>query len=163
MSVFGTAPNTFHALRFVIGQANKSPSPPGTATVTSRARSCRSSTIRKDHAGRLSTRHSRIGKRRLSWDSSRPSCSGRASTDFDRRDHLVRHDRTGGPRLPDAAGDDRSDRHAGDFVPVTAVVSQNEKARIARRAVIYGGLVLIGFLIAGELLLSGIGVRLVSF
>jgi len=49
------------------------------------------------------------------------------------------------------------------FVPVTAAVSQNEKARIARRAVIYGGLVLIGFLIAGELLLSGIGVRLVSF
>ncbi|HYS53547.1 MAG TPA: MarC family protein [Thermoanaerobaculia bacterium] len=49
------------------------------------------------------------------------------------------------------------------FVPITSAVSHHEKARIARRAVIYGGLVLIGFLIAGQLLLSGIGVRLVSF
>jgi len=49
------------------------------------------------------------------------------------------------------------------FVPVTAALSQEEKMRVARRSVIYGGLVLIGFLIAGELLLSGIGVRLVSF
>lgn len=49
------------------------------------------------------------------------------------------------------------------FVPLTAGASAKEKTTIARRAVLYGGLVLIGFLIAGELLLAGIGVRLVSF
>jgi multiple antibiotic resistance protein len=49
------------------------------------------------------------------------------------------------------------------FVPLTSKFQQDEKTRIARRAVVYAGLVLLGFLIAGQLMLSGIGVRLVSF
>jgi multiple antibiotic resistance protein len=49
------------------------------------------------------------------------------------------------------------------FVPLTAGSAHEEKARIAKRAVLYAGLVLMGFLILGQLLLSGIGVRLVSF
>lgn len=49
------------------------------------------------------------------------------------------------------------------FVPLTDGVAQNEKKTIARRAVIYAGIVLIGFLLLGEVLLAGIGVRLVSF
>jgi multiple antibiotic resistance protein len=49
------------------------------------------------------------------------------------------------------------------FVPLTSGVPQKEKKTIARRAVIYAGLVLIGFLLLGEVLLAGIGVRLVSF
>jgi multiple antibiotic resistance protein len=49
------------------------------------------------------------------------------------------------------------------FVPITANLSQREKNKIARRAVLIAGIVLTAFLVAGELLLSGIGVRLVSF
>jgi multiple antibiotic resistance protein len=49
------------------------------------------------------------------------------------------------------------------FVPMTSGYPPEEKKRIAWRSVSYAGLVLIGFLIAGQLLLSGIGVRLVSF
>jgi multiple antibiotic resistance protein len=38
-----------------------------------------------------------------------------------------------------------------------------ERARIGRRAVLIAGCVLLGFLIAGEVLLSQLGIRLVSF
>ena len=49
------------------------------------------------------------------------------------------------------------------FVPLTAAVSPNERSRIARKGVVIAGLVLVGFLVGGELLLSALGIRLVSF
>ena len=49
------------------------------------------------------------------------------------------------------------------FVPLTATVTDVERARIARKSVIVAGCVLMGFLIAGEFLLSELGIRLVSF
>jgi multiple antibiotic resistance protein len=49
------------------------------------------------------------------------------------------------------------------FVPLTAAVSASERSRIARKGVLVAGFVLIAFLVAGELLLSELGIRLVSF
>jgi multiple antibiotic resistance protein len=49
------------------------------------------------------------------------------------------------------------------FVPLTASASASERSRIARKAVIVAGGVLIAFLVAGELLLTELGIRLVSF
>jgi multiple antibiotic resistance protein len=49
------------------------------------------------------------------------------------------------------------------FVSLTASAKPGERSRIARKAVIVAGCVLIAFLIAGELLLSELGIRLVSF
>lgn len=49
------------------------------------------------------------------------------------------------------------------FVPLTTSKAPAERARIARKSVIVAGSVLLGFLIAGEFLLSELGIRLVSF
>jgi len=49
------------------------------------------------------------------------------------------------------------------FVGVTASVPAAEHARIAVRSVLIGGAVLIGFLIAGQLLLQALGVGLSAF
>jgi multiple antibiotic resistance protein len=49
------------------------------------------------------------------------------------------------------------------FVPLTASTPPAERARIARKSVIVAGSVLLAFLIAGEFLLSELGIRLVSF
>ena len=49
------------------------------------------------------------------------------------------------------------------FVPLTAAATAAEKKRIALRSVATAGAVLLAFLIAGELLLGGLGIRLVSF
>jgi len=42
-------------------------------------------------------------------------------------------------------------------------VTAAERARIARKSVVVAGCVLLGFLVAGEFLLSELGIRLVSF
>jgi multiple antibiotic resistance protein len=49
------------------------------------------------------------------------------------------------------------------FVPLTAAMSAQEKRRTAWRAVLISAGVLIGFLVAGQVLLSHLGIRLVSF
>ena len=49
------------------------------------------------------------------------------------------------------------------FVPLTASTPAADRPRIAVRAVLSGGAVLIGFLVLGQIVLDGIGVRLVSF
>jgi multiple antibiotic resistance protein len=49
------------------------------------------------------------------------------------------------------------------FVPLTAAMSEGEKRKTAWRAVLISAGVLLGFLIAGQVLLSHLGVRLVSF
>jgi len=49
------------------------------------------------------------------------------------------------------------------FVPLTATVTAAERARIARKAVVVSGCELLAFLIAGEVLLSALGIRLASF
>jgi multiple antibiotic resistance protein len=49
------------------------------------------------------------------------------------------------------------------FVPLTAGLPAAERSRIARKGVLVAGCVLVAFLVAGELLLSELGIRLVSF
>ena len=49
------------------------------------------------------------------------------------------------------------------FVGVTAGMTPGERPKVAVRAVLYGGMVLLGFLIVGEIVLTGMGVELVSF
>lgn len=49
------------------------------------------------------------------------------------------------------------------FVPLTATAAAAERARIAWKAVLIAGAVLLAFLIAGELLLTELGIRLASF
>ena len=49
------------------------------------------------------------------------------------------------------------------FVPMTAGVDVRMRRRIAIRAVVVAAVVLMGFLIAGQIILAGLGVRLVSF
>jgi multiple antibiotic resistance protein len=49
------------------------------------------------------------------------------------------------------------------FVPLSASLTAAERARIAWKAVIVAGCVLVAFLVAGELLLSALGIRLASF
>ena len=49
------------------------------------------------------------------------------------------------------------------FVSLTFNLSAGERRATAFRAVLYAGSILIAFLILGQLLLSGLGVRLVSF
>src|SRR5438067_6361935 len=49
------------------------------------------------------------------------------------------------------------------FVPITANVHAPARRRVALRAVSYAGIVLLGFLVAGQVILAGLGVRLVSF
>jgi len=49
------------------------------------------------------------------------------------------------------------------FVPLTASVTTAQRGRIARKSVAVAGSVLLAFLVAGEFLLSELGIRLVSF
>jgi len=49
------------------------------------------------------------------------------------------------------------------FVPLTASLSMQQRRVIARKAVIVAGAVLLGFLVAGEILLANLGIRLLSF
>lgn len=49
------------------------------------------------------------------------------------------------------------------FVPLTASLTGAERTRIAWKAIVVAGCVLLAFLVAGELLLSELGIRLVSF
>jgi multiple antibiotic resistance protein len=49
------------------------------------------------------------------------------------------------------------------FVALTAGATADERTRIAQKAVVVAGAVLLGFLVAGQILLSELGVRLVSF
>src|SRR5215471_3034542 len=49
------------------------------------------------------------------------------------------------------------------FVPLTASTPAAQRPRVAVRAVLCGGAVLIGFLVLGQIVLNGLGVRLVSF
>jgi len=49
------------------------------------------------------------------------------------------------------------------FVPLTATATAEERGRIARKSVLVAGCVLVAFLIAGEFLLTELGIRLVSF
>ena len=49
------------------------------------------------------------------------------------------------------------------FVPLTSGLDARQRARVALRAVVCAGVVLMGFLVAGQLVLSGMGVQLVSF
>jgi len=49
------------------------------------------------------------------------------------------------------------------FVPLSASLTAAERARTAWKAVIVAGCVLVAFLVAGELILSELGIRLASF
>jgi len=49
------------------------------------------------------------------------------------------------------------------FVPLTMRLDATARRRMASRAVIYAGLVLLAFLVAGQVILSALGVRLASF
>src|ERR1043165_751238 len=49
------------------------------------------------------------------------------------------------------------------FVPLSASLTGAERARTAWKAVIVAGCVLVAFLVAGEVLLSELGIRLASF
>ena len=49
------------------------------------------------------------------------------------------------------------------FVSLTSNLSAKERRTAAFRAVLYAGCILIAFLVLGQLLLSGLGIRLVSF
>jgi multiple antibiotic resistance protein len=49
------------------------------------------------------------------------------------------------------------------FVPLTAAFSLRERRAIAWKSVIVAGVVLLGFLVAGEVFLAHLGIRLVSF
>lgn len=49
------------------------------------------------------------------------------------------------------------------FVPLTSSFTAAERVKIAWKAILVSGCVLIAFLVAGELLLSALGIRLVSF
>lgn len=49
------------------------------------------------------------------------------------------------------------------FVPLTATTPPAQRPRVALRSVLYGGGILITFLVAGQIVLNGLGVRLESF
>ena len=49
------------------------------------------------------------------------------------------------------------------FVPLTAALPVSQRRAVARKAVFVAGAVLLGFLIAGEIVLEHLGIRLVSF
>ena len=49
------------------------------------------------------------------------------------------------------------------FVPLTAAMSPAQRRAVARKAVLIAGAVLLGFLVAGEIVLAHLGIRLVSF
>lgn len=49
------------------------------------------------------------------------------------------------------------------FVPLTVSVPENKRFDVAKRAVLFEGLILFAFLIVGQIILSMIGVKLVFF
>jgi multiple antibiotic resistance protein len=49
------------------------------------------------------------------------------------------------------------------FATVTRKLKQNERARIASRAVVYAGVILIGSALLGQFILIGMGISMVSF
>jgi len=49
------------------------------------------------------------------------------------------------------------------FVPLTAKLSSRDRLKVAVRSVVYAGIILVGFLVAGQLVLKGLGVELESF
>lgn len=49
------------------------------------------------------------------------------------------------------------------FVPLTAGVPERQRFEVAKRAVLFAGIILFAFLIVGQIILSMIGVKLVSF
>jgi multiple antibiotic resistance protein len=49
------------------------------------------------------------------------------------------------------------------FVPITAALAIRERRAIARKATVIAGAVLLAFLIAGEIVLAHLGIRLLSF
>jgi len=49
------------------------------------------------------------------------------------------------------------------FVPLTASLSVQQRRAIARKSVVVAGVVLLGFLVAGEIVLANLGIRLLSF
>lgn len=51
----------------------------------------------------------------------------------------------------------------GLFVPLTTALSVAQRRAVARKAVLVAGVVLLAFLIAGEIVLAHLGIRLVSF
>ena len=49
------------------------------------------------------------------------------------------------------------------FVPITGNIPEKERFNVAKRAVLFSGIILFAFLIVGQIFLSYIGVNLVSF
>ena len=49
------------------------------------------------------------------------------------------------------------------FVPLTGNIPEKERFKVAKRAVFFAGIILFAFLIIGQIVLSYIGVKLVSF
>jgi len=49
------------------------------------------------------------------------------------------------------------------FVPLTAAMTVSQRRAVARKSVIVAAIVLLGFLVAGEILLTHLGIRLLSF
>lgn len=49
------------------------------------------------------------------------------------------------------------------FVPITGSTPEKEKFKVAKRAVLFAGIILFSFLVVGQIVLSYIGVNLVSF
>ena len=49
------------------------------------------------------------------------------------------------------------------FVPLTGNIPEKERFKVAKRAVLFAGIILFAFLIIGQIVLSYIGVKLVSF
>ena len=49
------------------------------------------------------------------------------------------------------------------FVPITGNIPEKERFNVAKRAVLFSGIILFAFLIVGQIVLSYIGVNLVSF
>src|SRR5262245_24702386 len=49
------------------------------------------------------------------------------------------------------------------FLPLTAALTVPQRRAVARKAVVVAALVLLGFLVAGEIVLSHLGIRLLSF
>ena len=49
------------------------------------------------------------------------------------------------------------------FVPITVTMAFSERRAVARKAVLIAGAVLLAFLVAGEIVLAHLGIRLLSF
>lgn len=58
--------------------------------------------------------------------------------------------------------DDRSDRECGDFAGLTAALTRSERHRTALRAVLYATVILVVAVVAGQIILDAIGIRMHS-